>query len=120
MKAVAFSERTIDEINDALAPLTPFDRELVLSRIEYLLRESADVAYAVAIADAGNVLKANQAEVMRAAKTSPERERAIGEAIACSDPTAKKRVHHIIVDVAKAGFRIKPDAVRERLKKAGS
>ena len=92
----------------------------MLSQIENLFREGVDVAYAVAITDAGDVLKAKQAEIMRAAKTSPERERAIAEAISCSDPSAKKRVRHIIVDVAKAGFSIKSDAVRGRLKKAGS
>ena len=120
LKAVAFCEETIDRINDALAPLDPGARETVLSQIENLFREGVDVAYAVAITDAGDVLKAKQAEIMRAAKTSPERERAIAEAISCSDPSAKKRVRHIIVDVAKAGFSIKSDAVRERLKKAGS
>ena len=120
LKAVAFSERTIDQISDALAPLDPCTREIVLSQIEALFREGVDVAYAVALTDAGDVLKVNQAEMMRAAKTTPERERAIAGAIACSNPNAKKRVNQIVADVAKAGFTIQSDAVRDRLKKAGS
>ena len=120
LKAVVGSERMIDEICDALAPLDVANREQVLCQIEVLLRESVDVTYAVAIADAADVLKASQAEAMRAAKTSPERELAIEKAIRRSDPNAKKRVQAIIVEVAKAGFRIRPDAVRERLKKAAS
>lgn len=121
--ATAVGDETIvDQIHDDLAPLDPWTRGSVLSKIEELLRESVLVAYAAALVsdEAATVAKSGAAEAMRAARTSPERERAIDDAIARSNPGAKKRINMIIADVAKAGFSIKRDAVRKRLEKCAS